>query len=152
MENPQNTRFFKLIIVILLAINLATIGFIWLQSRRMGLPEVGEFLCKELQFDEKQKEQFMQLKQAHHSQVMQLKDTNKKNHDQFFQLMGSPTDSTKINSAADSIVALQKKIELATFYHFQAVRNICSPTQQKHFDEIIGEAMKMFAARPGNKR
>ena len=50
--------------------------------------------------------------------------------------------------AADAIMINQKAIEMATFYHFEEVRSICTPDQQKMFDEVIKEALRMMSPPP----
>ena len=40
------------------------------------------------------------------------------------------------------------QFELATFYHFQKTRSICTPDQQKKIDEVIDDALRMMAPKP----
>lgn len=150
----DNSNFFKIVILVLLLINIATLTFMWSTSQRPqnfqpSRPDVGEFLTQKLQLTEAQQKQFEALKQAHHEKVETLREKNKKLHNDFFDLLKQPNiDSTSINMAADAIVENQKAIEMATFYHFKEVRAICSPAQQKKFDEVIKEALRMMAPRP----
>ncbi len=150
----DNHKFFKIVILILLLINIATLAFIWTSSQRPQNfpprpPDVGEFLTQKLQLTEKQQKQFETLKHAHHEKVEILREKSKNLHDDFFELLKQPEiDTTTINLAADAIINNQKALELVTFYHFKEVRAICSPTQQKKFDEVIREALRMMAPRP----
>jgi Spy/CpxP family protein refolding chaperone len=61
-------------------------------------------------------------------------------------------DTVKVNELADSIVSIQKQIELVTFYHFQKVRAICTAEQQQKFDEVIDEAIRMLGPKPPPRR
>jgi len=150
----DNTKFFKIVILVLLLINIATLTFMWSTSQRpQNLqprpPDVGEFLTQKLQLTEAQQKQFEALKQAHHEKVETLRENNKKLHNDFFDLLKQPNiDTTTINMAADAIMMNQKAIEMATFYHFEEVRSICTPDQQKMFDEVIKEALRMMSPPP----
>ena len=118
-------------------------------NQMLHRPEVARFLSHELNFTDEQESKFKILREDHHSKVESLRDQNKNLHDEFFNLMNaSPSDSSKALALADSIAALQKQIELITFYHFQQVRTICSPEQQKKFDTVINEALHMMAPKP----
>ena len=150
----DNSKFFKIVILILLLINMATLTFIWSTSQRQQNfqsrpPDVGEFLTKKLELNEAQQKQFEELKHAHHEKVEVLRENNKKLHNDFFDLLKQPSvDSTTLRIAADAIMDNQRAIEMVTFYHFKEVRAICTPAQQKKFDEVISEALRMMSPRP----
>jgi periplasmic protein CpxP/Spy len=61
------------------------------------------------------------------------------------------TDSTK-NIALKNISKATEALDLLTFNHFYKVRLLCNTTQQKKFNEIINEVVKMMANRPRPKQ
>jgi Spy/CpxP family protein refolding chaperone len=151
----DSNRFLKIVIVVLLIINIGTLGFMWVQHGHIGPPpprggeDVALFLTHELMFSKDQEKQFELLRTAHHEGVEQIQHGGRSLHDRFFDLIQQPTpDTLLVQQMADSIAAIQKEIELLTFHHFQKVRAICTPEQQKKFDEIIDEALRMMAPRP----
>jgi len=147
----DNSKFLKTAIILLLIINLGTLSYLWIQKdgHRPPPPEIGNFLMHELNFINDQEKQFIQLRDEHRNMTGELKDRSRKLHDNFFNLLSeNPADSAKVNLMADSMISIQKQIELSTFYHFQKVRAICTPEQQKRFDNIISDAMAMMAPRP----
>lgn len=150
----ETTRFLKIVIIILLLINTGTLLFIWTQGSHHAPPpppreSVFDFLTRELQLDKQQQEQYEQLRDEHHQAVENLQENSRKLHRQYFELLNvSAVDSMKVNSMADSMASVQKQIELVTFYHFRQVRSICRPEQQKKFDEVIDEALRMMAPPP----
>lgn len=149
----DNSRFLKTVITILLIINIGTLTFMWVHRPPVeGRPprhDVGEFLSHELNFSNNQENKFNELKKEHHQSTEMLRDKNKLFHDQFFDLMKTnPVDSTKVNSTLDSICSTQKQLELVTFSHFQKIRALCTSDQQKKFDEVIDEALRMMAPKP----
>ncbi len=153
----ESSKFLKIVIVILLLINISTLGFMFMQRPAHGMPppppDAGAFLSHELNFTEDQEKQLDLLRRENRSVIETFRENGKEFHDQFFDLLNSsPVDSGMVSSKADSICSNQKQIELATFYHFQKVRAICNPEQKKKFDEVIKEALRMMAPRPGPRR
>ncbi len=149
----ENSKFLKIVIIILLLINISTLAFMWMHKGPHGMPpprqEIGDFLIRELNFTETQRKQFVKMRDEHRSSVRNLREQSRELHDDFFDLLASSsTDSIKVNQLADSITFNQKQIELSTFYHFQKVRGICTTEQQKKFDEVINDALRMMAPPP----
>ena len=52
-----------------------------------------------------------------------------------------------VRKAADEILVVKEKEELAMFYHFQKVRALCDEKQKQKFDEIIKEAARMMGSK-----
>lgn len=150
----DNSKFLKTVIIILLLINISTLAFMWMQKPGHGMPppppqEVGNFLMHELHFTEAQVKQYEEMREEHRGYVENLRKESRELHDAYFDMLGiTPTDTNKVNQMADSLSQFQKQIELSTFYHFQKVRMICTAEQQKKFDEVINEGLRMMAPRP----
>lgn len=153
----DNSKFLKIVIVALLLINMATLGFMWSVHFRDGEPHHGQgdtfmFLTRELKLDAKQRLEYEQLRKQHHEAAEELQHKNKDLHDNLFKLLHtSIIDSLMVDNCTESIAAYQKQLELLTFYHFQKVRAICNPEQQKRFDGVIQDALRMMAPKPPGK-
>jgi Spy/CpxP family protein refolding chaperone len=153
----DNSKFLKTVIIILLLINIATLGFMWSNHFSQGAPphmrvDTFMFLTRELQLDDKQKEQYEQLRNEHHRAAEEIQHKSRELHDALFKMLHAPSaDSALVNHAVNDISANQQQLELLTFYHFQKVRAICSPEQQKRFDEVIQDALRMMAPKPPGK-
>jgi hypothetical protein len=66
--------------------------------------------------------------------------------------LGSATpDQLQIQMLSQEIGKNQALLETVTFQHFTEVRKICTPEQQKKFDEIIREALRMMGPSPPPK-
>lgn len=153
-------KLLTIVVVALLLLNFGTLGFMWTHSRGPGGPPDGpghrpdlfHFMVNELQMTKEQEAQYDVMRRAHHEKVVELQEASRKLHDKFFNLLqGAETDSILVNQLADSIASNQKQVDLITFRHFQQVRSICTPPQQKKFDEVIDEAMSMMAPRPPHR-
>jgi protein CpxP len=154
--NMDNSKFLKIIIAILVLLNIGTQTFIWTSHHhgmppphQMGRGDAGRFLVHELKMTDEQQKQFEELRNEHHNKVEDIRERGRTLHEHFFDLLQNPsTDASNVQQAADSIAANQKQIELVTFEHFRKVRAICTPEQQKRFDEVIDEALQMLDPRP----
>ena len=149
----DNSKFLKSVIIILLLINIGTLTFLWFHhsphEHPHSNPGVAEFLIHELKLNDKQQEQFEQLRNDHHHAIEQLQEQGHQLHHHFFDLLHtSPVDSSAVEHAASAIAENQKQIELVTFYHFQKLRTICNSEQQHKFDEVIQDALRMMAPKP----
>lgn len=152
----QDSRFLKIVIAILLIINVATLSFMISRDREgrppfphgPGGPDHGgpfEFIVHELNMDETQRSKFAELRDEHHQAVEELQEASHELHDKYFEELANPAaDSVQINAMADSMAGIQKQIDLVTWKHFSQVRAICKPEQQKKFDVIIREALRMM--------
>jgi protein CpxP len=152
----EDNRFLKIVIIVLLLINSGTLAFMWTRKPPMPLhhPPGGayEFLTHELNLDENQRKQYAALRDEHHEAVEKLMDSGRALHDKYFELLRNPSgDSLLVQQTAETIAANQKQIELLTFYHFQKVKTLCTPEQQKRFDEVISETLRMMAPAPPGK-
>jgi len=144
--NMNNSKFLKIVILVLVLINLSKISFIWLH-RPTNNEAVGDFFAKELHFTKNQIAQFEVLKKAHREAKESLRELQKKYQNAFLDLLKNPSiDSVTVRKAADKIMVLKESEELAVFYHFQKVRAICNEKQKQKFDEIIKDAVRMIGA------
>jgi Spy/CpxP family protein refolding chaperone len=149
----DNSRFLKIVIIVLLIINIATLAFMWMQHAHHGPDgparhDVAGFLEHELKFTDEQRKQFDVLMEEHHEQIENIQHNGRELHNHFFDLLNKQ-DSSAVKQLADSLAKNQEQIELITFDHFKKVRAICTPEQQKKFDEIIDEALRMMAQHQG---
>jgi Spy/CpxP family protein refolding chaperone len=148
----NKVKLLYIVVVALLLVNTGTLAFIFIYGaapHQSGPREVSRFIIEELRLNDKQQEQYRQLQNEHRRNMEIIHEQDRNLHDRYFQLLqGEKADSTLVNQLADSIALNRKQTELLTFYDFQKIRGICNAEQQKRFDEIIGEALRMMAPKP----
>ena len=128
-------------IILLVVANVATMLMFWLKRP----PEVkflgrapSEFISEELSLDSKQKEQYQALVFDHRKKMDQIKDTMEKARGNFQQLLTVPSvDDSTINAAEKKVVELMPQFDMLMFDHLKKLRAICTPEQQKRFDQMI---------------
>lgn len=152
MNPVTKNKLLTWLVVLLLVANAATIAMYWLGKPKPPLPPNGgpkNYLIKELSLDAKQQEQFGELVKEHRQSVEQLRREVRSAKDNLFDLVSKPNeaDSTKQHAAA-AVSDITEEIDLLTLDHFQKVRALCTPDQQRKFDDIIREVTRMMG-RPG---
>ena len=149
----NNTRFLKIVIAVLILINLGTLVFIWLTRQGDGIRERHPFaegyLVKELNLSEPQRKEYSRIRQHHRAVLLKLQENDKALHNRFFaQLLSEFPDMNSVYGLADSIAVNRKKMEMLTYDHFDQVRKMLTPVQQKKFEEIFDEVLKMVLPPP----
>jgi len=152
--NPasKNKLLIWLVLILVLA-NAVTIGTFWLNRKKEEDHELprgttADFLIRELNLDAKQQEQYREFIDEHRQTVQPIREAIRKKKDSLFGLLGqhSPeADSIRTRILSGSLLEKFRDLEQVTFDHFQKLRAICTPEQQKKFDAIIKQAMAMMA-------
>ena len=159
--NTRTNKFLIGLVLILIVANIASVALFWIKESKptaMQQPKSpAAFLIKELQLNALQQQQFEALKKEHQAAASTLRKEVKDGKEELFDLLKLSTvaDTMKQN-AVRKISLLTEELDLVTFNHFEKVRAICNPTQQKKFDEIIKEVTKMMGQQgpiePGHRR
>jgi periplasmic protein CpxP/Spy len=138
-------------VILLVIVNVAVLVTIWLTHHRpkpdRGTP--ADFLIKELGLNNEQQGKLRSLAKEHHEQSMQIRGQIKEaRHDLFKLLRQTDVSDSSKKAAADNVAKSLEQLDLLTFDHFRQVRAICTPEQQKKFDQIIEEVLEMIATGP----
>jgi Spy/CpxP family protein refolding chaperone len=109
-----------------------------------------DLLVEELKLNPDQVKQFETLKDEHKAAIRQLMKEGHELRNDFFDLLKTDSVNQKmVSEKAMAIASNQQGIEMATFNHFQKVRQLCNTDQKKHFDEIINDVLRQMAGPPG---
>ncbi len=149
MNGTSKNKWLIFFIVLLLIGNAATILMFWMQRRPgPGGHRAADYIIKELNLSKSQQEQYEKMIDEHRKGADEARQHIKAAKDKLFDLLQQPSvnDST-LNTAVNNVTNETSKLELQTFHHFQKLRAICDPAQQKKFDGIIKNALDMM--RPG---
>lgn len=108
-----------------------------------------KFIESQLGFDEQQKQKFDVLRKEHHHEAEEIRRKINEEEDSLFAMLPDMTGSDSSREQLIKQIAFNKaEIDRMTFDHFRKVREMCSATQQKKFDEIIHDVIKMIAPPP----
>jgi protein CpxP len=158
--NPSKNKILVWVVIFLMIANVAVLATIWIMHNN-SRPQRGtpaDYLVKELGLNDEQQNKLHALAKEHHEQSEKIKEQIKNARHDLFKLLQQPeiNDSAK-KTAADNVAKNLEQLDLLTFDHFKEVRTICTPQQQKKFDEIIEDVLQMIASapprpQPGNDR
>ena len=149
----KNAKLYKLIIILLVVLNLATLAFMWFnrpgREREGNKDQAANFLIRELGMNQDQQAQYQRLRQEHRAKLNVLNERDKVLHKHFFDLLvkGS-ADSISLESMASAIAANRKEMELVTYEHFDLIKKILTPAQQQKFDSIFQDVLRMVLPMP----
>jgi Spy/CpxP family protein refolding chaperone len=151
MATIMKNRLFTWLLGLLLLANAVTLVIFWLDRPR---PDHGPrggagFLEQQLNFNEQQKLQFEELVKEHRAMAQEIRPKIRAAKDAMFDLVKQPgvSDSMKQEAAAKASEYI-RQLDLATVDHFQKIRAICNPEQQKKFDQIL----RQLTMTIGNQR
>ena len=77
-----------------------------------------------------------------------LRENVKEMKEAFYADLGKPILDDSLKVRAQKIESKMAEADVITFRHFQQVRQMCTPAQQKHFDEVILDLIRSIE-RPG---
>jgi hypothetical protein len=103
-------------------------------------PQERNFLIRELQFTNNQKDKFLSFDILHRENMMRFDQQLRRQKDVMFNSFSESV--TNIDSLSLLIGELTRKKEVEVFRFFKSVRKICTKDQQAKFDRIISKALK----------
>jgi periplasmic protein CpxP/Spy len=150
MNALKNNKVLSWLLLLLIIANVFTMAMFWLNKKEKAeaLKSPDKFLIEQLQLTKEQQAQLNELIIEHRQQVNQLRKGVKSAKDNLFELVKDPsaTDSMKMTAASAASV-FTEQIDIATVNHFQKIRKLCNPQQQKKFDEILLDLTRMMGPR-----
>lgn len=136
-------------VAILFLLNAGIIGF--LLFNRMPhhpphhRPPIDRIIIEGLGLDNRQQEQFEELKHDHRSQMIVLDSEYNAVVEEYFNLLRSDTTGVSVKDSSESrIAAIQTKRAQVTLEHFRQLKQICTPEQQRKFDSIIPKLVQVM--------
>lgn len=147
MNKVTSNKLLLWLVVILLIANAATLSFLWMGRPSARQPGGGarDFLIKELQLSSSQQQEYQKLIVEHRENAEILRSKIRTAKEGLFDLIKEPAtpDSTK-QKLVKEVSIYSEELELLTLHHFEKVRALCTPEQQKKFDSILHQVASMM--------
>jgi Spy/CpxP family protein refolding chaperone len=149
----NNIRFYQVVIVILVLLNLGAIAFLLFNRPRQEKTPVqgqaAEFLIKELTLTPMQQDEFGKLRYGHQEKLLILQEQDRKLHDRFFEALFLPAlDTLEVKNLSDSMADLRRQMELLTFEHFMQLRQLLTEDQKMKFHRVFRQALERVMPPP----
>lgn len=151
MNSLTNNKYIGWVVILLAILNIALLIFIWTGQSRppKGPQRAGMAVFEErLALNETQKRQLKQLRDEHFKTMTRLRSESRQTRKTLHSLWAEADASNKVTELTQRMGTLHAATEKATFDHFAQIRAICSPEQQKIFDELIKDVLRQ-GERPG---
>ena len=145
----KGSRFYKLIIAILVVLNISTLAYFWMQ-RPPHPPKPGtHVIADEFGITGKNKTKVDKLETEHHRRKKKLMQRDRKLHVQLYKDIGKGKDPTKLHA---QIAENKKEIEEMTYEYFDVIAEYCSPSKKKELREFVLNGLhRMLGGRPPKK-
>jgi len=149
MNDKNKTRFFVYSIALLILLNLTTIAMFWIEKNKascnnniQGERGAGSFLIEQLKFNNEQTQKFKELRREHQQIVRPLMDSIRLLKEDYFDLINiEQIDTSKLIEFSLLITEKHRRVDIATFYHFKKIREICNNEQRQKFNDIIKDGL-----------
>mgnify|MGYP003600691979 FL=1 len=137
----RNQRYLKITVIILLVSNLFLLGFLFFNRP----PEKGgprNLIIQRLHFSPEQIKKYDALISDHRSKISQNREDVIRLRTELYNNLNNkkPADHDLI----DKIAEKEKSAEIINYHHFEDIRKICYPDQQKDFDNLVFDLAKLF--------
>jgi Spy/CpxP family protein refolding chaperone len=152
----EKTRFYKLVILALVLVNVTTLYFYWNSSspqqsdnHRHPGPPPRKSLVTVLSLTGITKQKVYALEKDHFRVKDSLVGVSRKLHEELFVSFKDPSkDSTAIKQLINHIVENQRETEQMTFDYFKDVEKLCTPAQKKKLQKMIRGALMRINPPP----
>ena len=134
-----------ILVIVLLVINGITLYFQFQKPRRSEMRPPGNpgMLFKKLNLDEKQEQQFEQMRKAHFKKRDSLRNEDLRLRKSMTEMItAGVTDDSKIDSITNLLATNRKQFETNFYNHFQDLYSILRPEQKKDFGTVMEELIK----------
>ncbi len=160
MNYFTKSRIYVILILIMVILNIVLIGLFikgpfWKLRGDKSRAEnrVEFFLERKLDLSKKQIKAYRDLRITHFKNTKEHFNDVKTLKKSLFKLVGTENNQTEKQELLQQIAIKNKVIDSLTFHHFEALRELCGPSQKAKFDHIIEEVLvKMDRRGPFRNR
>lgn len=147
----SNKKFLWLLIIILLVLNIISVGSIWLTRERHPIVtrdtrirghRQGNFLSQKLNFSPEQQAEFDSLLSSHRARIDSTYQEIRTLREQLMEMMeNNKYNEQAAENIARQIADKQADVELLNYRHFRDVLNICNDVQKESFIDFVKDAV-----------
>lgn len=149
MDIFSQKKFLVRLIIILVALNIAFIGFFWWNNKQLGRPprpthnsqqELSALLKKELNLTDKQTQDFNKIRTDFFEKEKTLSEVIRNKRDSMNLMMFSKNaDDEQLKLLASGVAENEHRMELLRIDQAARLRSICTPGQLLKFEALIRE-------------
>lgn len=148
MDSGARYRFFLWVIVVLVALNLGSLGFLWWgylyrpqpPQRDRGKADSEEFFVRELGLNEEQARMVHDLREHHFRKTDSLRfEISSLNRELMEELFDPSSESVRVQALSTALGEKHAEFERDVYEHWQKVKEICGPYQEERLKRMVLE-------------
>lgn len=149
----EKSKLLTLSVIGLLVINMATLGFLFLNGPRGNRPphdddrqKPREIIIDKLHFDDNQQKEYNQIIKVNQDEVRRLDNNIRQTKQTLYSQLSEPEVNSKTKDSLVACITLyQKQIEETHFKHFEEIKKLCHPDQLDDYNDLTYELARIFA-------
>lgn len=139
----KNTILYILLAFLIVVNGFFLVNYLGRPTKPDGQKGPGDFIVKELKFDESQMEEFQKINNKHRAKMSAIFENERQLKDELFsKISESSIDGTVIDSIVTLIGNNGKLRDKTTFYFFKEIESISNKEQKEKLGKLIREALR----------
>lgn len=157
METKAKKSKLSIVVIILLVMNILTLGTLWFlyindpgpgRNNDFHRHKIQDFMKNKMKFTDEQNDMLVKLREDHFKIKNAVFDTvHELKAELIDEIMKETTDTLAIRNISDKIGRLLGKNEYDFAMHFIKIKSICNPEQKKKLRQFLDELTD--SGRPG---
>ncbi len=107
-----------------------------------------DLIIERLHLDAVQITKYDTLIQKHRSYLREYEETLLTLKKDLYSNLKNKADKATVYYSIDGIAKVQAQIESIHYQHFEDIKNLCKPEQQKDFEKLVDELANIFSHGP----
>ena len=146
-----NKKIWIIALVILVAINVGSLSFLWLtrnptttneRPRRMRDAKTEQYISRRMGLSDDQRVQFREARKRHFQKLQPIQRELHKTRRKLYQMNNDEVPVEHINEDLAKIASLHKTIDSLTYIHFMELRSYCTAEQIDKFNAVIRDMQR----------
>mgnify|MGYP003576605369 CR=1 FL=1 len=152
----RTNKLLVILCIALVAINLVLAYFLWNNKKGHRGKEMkrdrGDWIVKELDLDNHQKEEHKRIKDAHFDAMKPMFDSITAARKTLYEMIKDPAvDDSAIAVHSNKIGSYHSEITRLSFDHFRHIRSILNPRQQVKLDSVMQKVVTDMGKKRSRK-
>jgi hypothetical protein len=155
----EKTKLLTIAVIGLLLLNLATLGFLFLNGPKghrppmegphQGRQKPKEIIIIKLHLDDHQQKEYDKIIQWHHGEITRLDKNIRHTKNELYSQLMQPEVNVKTKDSLITVLnSYQKQVEQTHFKHFEDIKKLCHKDQMNDFNDLTEELSRIFAPKP----
>ncbi len=144
-------KLLSIVIVGLLVVNLLLVIALFMRKPHPNPEGPKKLIIEKLRFDDVQIKAYDQMVEWHRSEIRKSDEQILKLKNTLYSHLNEEVDQHTKDSLIAAIANVQTYIERTHYKHFEDIKQLCKPNQQKDFEKLTQEIANLFG-RPKGRR